>query len=72
MDCLTYPPPMLITSECAFLQEKDDVRLGKGSMGFSIIHPDAEERAISAMKRFQKIAKTRNATLRVVATCKIW
>ncbi|GAQ88727.1 exopolyphosphatase / guanosine-5'-triphosphate,3'-diphosphate pyrophosphatase [Klebsormidium nitens] len=48
--------------------EKDDVRLGKGSMGFSIIHPDAEERAIAAMRRFQKIAKTRNASMRVVAT----
>lgn len=52
------------------VQEKDDVRLGKGSMGFSIIHPDAEERAIAAMRRFQKIAKTRNASMRVVATCK--
>eukprot|EP00271_Cylindrocystis_brebissonii_P013819 TRINITY_DN3413_c0_g1_i6.p1 TRINITY_DN3413_c0_g1~~TRINITY_DN3413_c0_g1_i6.p1 ORF type:complete len:758 (-),score=121.71 TRINITY_DN3413_c0_g1_i6:752-3025(-) len=48
--------------------EKDDVRLGSGSAGFSMITPDAEERALAAIRRFRKIASVRDATMRVVAT----
>eukprot|EP00897_Mesotaenium_endlicherianum_P004785 jgi/Mesen1/4334/ME000022S03625 len=48
--------------------EKEDVRLGSGSAGFSMITPDAEERALSAIKRLKKIATNRKAVMRVVAT----
>ena len=47
---------------------KEDVRLGSGSPDMSVITPDAEERALAAMKRFKILAQTRNAEMRVVAT----
>lgn len=48
--------------------EKEDVRLGSGSPDMSVITTDAEERALSALKRFRKLAQTRHAEMRVVAT----
>lgn len=48
--------------------EKEDVRLGSGSAGFTVITPEAEERALAAMKRLKRIAATRKAEMRVVAT----
>ena len=45
---------------------KEDVRLGSGSPDMSVITPDAEERALAAMKRFKILAHTRNAVMRVV------
>ena len=48
--------------------EKDDVRLGSGSPDLSVITPDAEDRALAALRRFKILAQTRNAEMRVVAT----
>ncbi|CAI5958881.1 unnamed protein product [Closterium sp. NIES-64] len=48
--------------------EKEDVRLGSGSSGFAVITPEAEERALAAVRRLKQIAKTRGAAMRVVAT----
>lgn len=48
--------------------EKEDVRLGSGSAGFSVITSEAEDRAVAAIKRLKKIASLRGATMRVVAT----
>jgi Ethanolamine utilization protein EutJ (predicted chaperonin) len=48
--------------------EKEDVRLGSGSPDLSVITPDAEDRALAALKRFKILAETRNAEMRVVAT----
>ncbi|CAI7898106.1 unnamed protein product, partial [Closterium sp. NIES-53] len=48
--------------------EKEDVRLGSGSSGFAVITPEAEERALAAVRRLKQIAKTRGAAIRVVAT----
>ncbi|KAG0575333.1 hypothetical protein KC19_VG337700 [Ceratodon purpureus] len=48
--------------------EKEDVRLGSGSPDLSVITPDAEERALAALKRFKILAQTRKAEMRVVAT----
>lgn len=48
--------------------EKEDVRLGSGSPDLSVITPDAENRALAALKRFKILAQTRKAEIRVVAT----
>lgn len=48
--------------------EKEDVRLGSGSPDLSVITPDAEVRALAALKRFKILAQTRKAEMRVVAT----
>eukprot|EP00850_Spirogloea_muscicola_P018617 SM000172S03090 [mRNA] locus=s172:286416:292351:- [translate_table: standard] len=48
--------------------EKEDVRLGSGSSGLSLITPEAEERSLAAIKRLQRIAATWKASMRVVAT----
>lgn len=48
--------------------EKEDVRLGSGSPDLSVITPDAENRALAALKRFKILAQTRKAEMRVVAT----
>ncbi|XP_073390715.1 uncharacterized protein [Physcomitrium patens] len=48
--------------------EKEDVRLGSGSSDLSVITPDAEIRALAALKRFKTLAQIRKAEMRVVAT----
>lgn len=48
--------------------EKEDVRLGSGSPDLSVITPDAESRALAALKRFKILAETRKAEMRLVAT----
>ncbi|CAI7785793.1 unnamed protein product, partial [Closterium sp. NIES-53] len=42
--------------------------LTRGSSGFAVITPEAEERALAAVRRLKQIAKTRGAAIRVVAT----
>lgn len=49
-------------------QMKEVVRLGSGGGKFNIISEEAEQRAFAAMKRLTKVAETRGAVLRVVAT----
>lgn len=47
--------------------EKEYVQLGSGST-LSLITPDAEARALEAMKRFKMLASSYDASLKVVAT----
>jgi exopolyphosphatase/guanosine-5'-triphosphate,3'-diphosphate pyrophosphatase len=47
---------------------KEEVRLGSGAGAFNIIAPDAEARALEAVKRLAALAATRGAAVRAVAT----
>ncbi|MCB1165194.1 MAG: Ppx/GppA family phosphatase, partial [Leptospiraceae bacterium] len=49
-------------------REKETVRLGSGAGDLETITPEAMERAIECLNRFVKIAKSRNASIRAVAT----
>ncbi|MCB0964750.1 MAG: Ppx/GppA family phosphatase, partial [Acidimicrobiales bacterium] len=49
-------------------REKEMVRLGAGSDEMTRLAPDAIERAVVALERFQKIAESVGAPLRAVAT----
>ncbi len=49
-------------------REKETVRLGSGAGDLETITPDAMERAIECLNRFNKIARTRDASVRAVAT----
>ena len=50
-------------------REREVIRLGEGSSGdIKLIKPDAEKRAIDALKRFKGIADSHNAHVRAVAT----
>jgi exopolyphosphatase/guanosine-5'-triphosphate,3'-diphosphate pyrophosphatase len=52
-------------------REKENVRLGSGSSDYSLLTPDAIERGIACLKRFQGISKKYNAEIRAVATSAI-
>ena len=47
---------------------KEEVRLLQGGGKFNIISPEAEERALGALKRLGKVAEKRGAPVRIVAT----
>lgn len=49
-------------------REKETVRLGSGAGDLESITPEATDRAIHCLNRFHKIAKSRNASVRAVAT----
>jgi len=49
-------------------REKIVVRLGEGGRDYDYITPDAEKRAIAALKSFKVIAKKYNAIMQAVAT----
>ncbi|MEM7181706.1 MAG: Ppx/GppA phosphatase family protein [Spirochaetota bacterium] len=52
-------------------KEKDSVRLGSGAGLTDVITPDATNRGISCLERFQKLANVQNAEIRAVATSAI-
>ncbi len=49
-------------------REKIMVRLGEGGSDYDYIHPDAENRALQALKNFKSIASKHNAIIQAVAT----
>lgn len=49
-------------------KDKESVRLGSGSEDWELLTPEAIERGIQCLKRFQKIAKIHNAEIRAIAT----
>ncbi len=49
-------------------RDKEMVRLGSGSTDMKVLHPDAIERGVEAMIRFEKLAKSEDAKIVAVAT----
>ncbi len=50
-------------------REREVIRLGEGNVGdIKFINPNAAKRAISALRRFKKIAESHDAKIRAVAT----
>ena len=49
-------------------REKEVVRLGSGSGDMKVLHPDAVDRGIAALRRFRQIADISEARIVAVAT----